>query len=195
MWNLEFASRRLESRQPASVCQGRVIHLPWSDKGFKGILIRRRGAGFGFPHRVVWRPVTSLVLFRVQSRRRDYVHRDARRRFVSVVSFVFPGILCSRRDTRCRFASVVSFVFPGLIWARYGILSWVATLFVATPFVGLPVSCLMASLCSPLRDKQLCSWRRSSIVLSFRATGNALTENRIQGRFPEYWPCHVRGLK
>jgi hypothetical protein len=40
-------------------------------------------------------------------------------------------------------------------------------------------------------SKQLLSWRRSSIVVSFRATGPALTGNRTQDTFPEFWPFYV----
>jgi hypothetical protein len=36
---------------------------------------------------------------------------------------------------------------------------------------------------SPLRSKQLWSWRHSSIVLNFRTTGNALTGNRTHDTF------------
>lgn len=34
------------------------------------------------------------------------------------------------------------------------------------------------------RDEQLCSWHRSSIVLSFRGTGNALTGLELRAIFP-----------
>jgi hypothetical protein len=45
--------------------------------------------------------------------------------------------------------------------------------------------------------KQLCSWRRSSIVLSFRATETALTENRTEVTFCGVvtFLCSVPSLK
>jgi hypothetical protein len=41
---------------------------------------------------------------------------------------------------------------------------------------------------SPRRHKQLLSWRRSSIVLSFRATETTLTGTRTSDIFSEFWP-------
>jgi hypothetical protein len=68
---------------------------------------------------------------------------------------------------------------------------------VASLGLGLPASCDMPSLGSslysesPLRNKQLWSWRRSSAMLSFRATRTTFTGNRTLDNFPEFWPSCI----
>jgi hypothetical protein len=49
--------------------------------------------------------------------------------------------------------------------------------------MGAIGGCILCFCSLTRRNKHLWSWRRSSIVLSFRATGTVLTENRTQDTF------------
>jgi hypothetical protein len=92
-----------------------------------GVFLRRCFASWASvcQHRALWLPKLMFATDGISSRRRDNRGRDARRRFASVVSCGFPGVMnlksTSRRQALRRLASISSVLFCALTKLMYAI--------------------------------------------------------------------------